>query len=363
MKITDIIRQLQFYLPSQTTQFQDTANIASLTAVGTTATAVTDAPHGLVNDQWVTISGALLKTPIAAYLADGETALITTASDHDQTLNKRANSNPTEVVLIEGATEPEFNGLFQMQSVPNRQNIVIETAATGSPTGAPVLVENRIDGYNGRFQITVIDPTTFTYELDNAPAGEAGGQPVANYNLRISGAITIEQAIDSYTRQQTDKLWAFVTVNPTTVSKSRAVANDLNAPLTRSDIKRTRLVRQFSVHVFAPTVSEVSAIKAVDEMENISLALFAVLFGWTPPNTYADSPWSVVVPNGFGVSFYNKAFMVHTFDFELAEDLTIGDAFNDQGTRALRNFEIEVYNENNQITLTANVDTDEQPLN
>ena len=202
MKAEDIIKQLQAVLPTLTDLFSETISVSALTRSGTTVTATTSIAHGLTTGTGVTIAGAESPTTIASLtFLDGIATAITTTS-HDLTEGfQDGNATDSPLVAVFGASEAEYNGLNPLLSVPNRTSFTY--SLTGDPTspatGMPVLLENFNAGYNGRHVITVINPTTFTYQITQAPNSPAQGTIEAHTSIRVSGAVNIEKARDSYT--------------------------------------------------------------------------------------------------------------------------------------------------------------------
>ena len=89
MKASDVIIQLQTKLPEQTNLFSTEHNITSLTRSGSTVTAVTDAPHGLADNQIVVINGAIDLNPITSLTFANGLVTAETQNDHNLTVPSR----------------------------------------------------------------------------------------------------------------------------------------------------------------------------------------------------------------------------------------------------------------------------------
>ncbi len=117
MRASDIVNHLSVHLPKFADDFTDQITVTSLTRSGTTVTVTTDSPHGLVVGGQLNMTGAQTPIVISSITRVGIQATMVTASDHDITENAGFD------VQIEGATEAEFNGTFDLISAPNRRTI------------------------------------------------------------------------------------------------------------------------------------------------------------------------------------------------------------------------------------------------
>jgi hypothetical protein len=364
MKAEDIIKQMQLALPNNTDYFTDTLDITSLTRSGSTVTAVCATPHNLETGKNVRISGAKAPTLITELTQVNGVATAKTDVDHDLT------EEFFETVEIIGADQEEYNGTFSLLRVQNRLTFSygLNSASVISPaTGSEILLLTAgLGSYNGLFTVTVIDPVTFTYQINTTPYPTAYGNIKAKKNIRISGAVSIDRALEAYTSQETNKLWAFVVLDDTQVSKDRTQRNDSIALRSYGVDFRTRLLKNFSVYVVVPSVMSVAGRYERDLMEDLEPLLYKSLLGVKFESPFAEKSWSLITPVGHGFSGYYKAYYVHRFQFQTSYDILIEDTAINPETRAFRDITLNYYNFEEgvpgEIIASADVDLDDEPL-
>jgi hypothetical protein len=364
MKAEDIVRQLQAVLPKVTGLFSDAVSVSSLTRSGTTVTAVTSTVHGLTTDASINIVGA--KSPIvisSLTFADGIATAIT-ATAHDLT-ERFEDGKPADdpSVVVSGATEAEYNGSNPLLTVPNRTKFTYTVTGTPSTpaTGSPQLLEEFSAGYNGRHTITVVNSTTFTYEITQTPNSPAQGTIQAHKSVRVSRSVSIERAIEAYTAKNPNKLWAFVVLGDTAVSKDRHVANDSTTTQGAGTEFRQRMIPPFSIFVIVPATSEIAAAAIRDSMEDVRASLFKSLLRVKFDSGLQSITEYGVVSNGDGFFDYNGAIYVHQFLFETVTDIIYADTVDPDNNVAFRNVELQYLDEFDVVELSANVDLDEEP--
>jgi hypothetical protein len=364
MKAEYIIRQLYEKIPPLTNYFSETVNISSLSRSGSTVTAVTSTNHGLVNGQYVSITGAKTPTLITSLTQTNGIATAVCDQDHDLT----EGWFPT--VEITGATQSGYNGTFELLSVPNRltftYRLTSNPVSPATSAGDILLLTAGIGNYNGRYPITVINSNTFTYNITTSPYSPAFGTTLLRKNIRISGAATIERAIEGYTKQATNKLWAFVVIDDTQVSKDRYIRNDAIATRTTADEYRMRLIKNFSVYVFAPSTADISARTERDLMEDLEVILYKSLLAIKVPSPYTEPTWSLITPVGNGFYGYNNAYYIHRFQFQTSFDILIEDTAYDPITRAFRDISLNYFDftepMDGEVIASIDFSLDDEPL-
>lgn len=364
MKAEDVIGQLRAVLPKVTDSFSEVLNIASLSRSGTTVTCTTSSVHGLSTGASVNIVGAKSPIDISSLTFIDGIATATTDSAHDLTEgfeNGIGSDDPS--VTVSGATESEYNGSNPLLTVPNRTKFTY--TVTGSPstpaTGSPKLLEQFNTGYNGVHAITVVNTTTFTYEITQTPGTPAQGTIQAHKSVRISGAVSIERLQDSYTKKDPDKLWAFVVLGDTSISKDRHVENDATGMQGAGTEYRQRMIMPFSVFVFVPTSKQLSARAARDSMEETRVSLFKSLLGVQFGTSLQSITQYGTTADGDGFFDYNGGVYIHQFLFESVTDIIYDDIVDPSNNVAFRNVELQYLDEFDTVELSANVDLDKEP--
>lgn len=370
IKASTIAAQLQAVLPTQTDLFTNSdINISSLTRSGTTVTAVTSSAHGLTTGNYINIINA--KAPITVSsitsVADSENvgAIVTVVTDSDHDLTEGFDYT----VEIDGADQAAYNGTFDLLTVPNRRTFTyaITTQPASPATGTILYLDTNGVGYNGRYQITVTNTTTFTYETSFTPDSPAEGTPILRSGVRVARAISWERALDAYTKQSDNALWAFVVLGDATVSKSRRDTTDAIQTLTYGDEYRQRLILPFSIYVYAPCINDIAGGAARDQMEDVRIALYKSILRVPFNPVLQQSAEYITVATGDRFINYNTASYVHEFSFEIQGDITIDDTVAPTTNRAFRDFSLifkdpSVTDGDDIIMQTLDVDLDDEPI-
>lgn len=366
MNYRDIVAQLQTELPKHETRFSDQIGFTSLIAVTTTVTATTTAAHGKTTGDAITITGVRVENPVTLSVS-GTTVTGTTSFDHDLTeFDGFGNKPDFATVTISGTNETEYNGTFNVVTVPNRRTFTYELPATpsGPPTGTIILEEDRIDGYNGRFIITVTGATTFTYGVAVAPPGLAviTGSATTHVKTRISVAINADRIFEAYTKQPPSDIWLFVIPRDTAISNDRDLLNDATVSwMTGTQERRIKTIVNFDVMVIFPATSQIAAAESRDDAEEIAVSLYKSIGGFKPSTTLAALNQFVVTPTGHGFGRYNGAIYAHLYNWQLIEEIINADTFR-EGDRAFRDARLIFTNDFDENIIDTNVDLDDQPF-
>jgi hypothetical protein len=333
MRILDIVNQLRLLLPLYTDKVSTVVGITSIVVSSNIATITTSAAHGLRSGQEATLANVTVETPITDVSQNVTLFTFTTSPAHDLTEGWHTQ------ITISGFTDSAWNGEFALKSANKRTEFVIQSTETiPSLNGNEVLHEVRSDGINGRFSATVVDSTTFTITGSFLDGNYSGG--TVNTSVRVSGAVTLESAIDKYTKQNIDKLWIFVVMNDADISKSRYAFSDATATPARGDDIRLRLIDGFTVNIFLPSSDELLGVTSLDVARHDLLQpILKSLYGARFPTGLDGDMDFRVVPIGHGIAEYNAAFLVYTHGFEASFELTENDAVLEGNTRAFRDID------------------------
>lgn len=363
IKAKTIIAQLQGILSAQTDLFTESdISVTSLSRSGTTVTAVTSVDHKLSTGRFIAVKDALSPIAITSIIRVGTTATVTTATDHDFT------ENFDMVTEISGADQSEYNGTFPIATVPNRRTFTF--TVPGSPvtpaTGTIFSLNNLSTGYNGRHTVTVVDPTTFTYEITETPDSPAQGTIVMRAGLRISGAVSMQTAVDAYTTQGDDELWGFVVLGDVFVSKDRKIATDLIATFAAGDDQYQMLACPFSIFVIVPTTDSLSGREARDQMEDVAVAFFKSLLGVKPDTVLTSGAQYTTVFSGHRFVAFFKAYYIHEFLFESSVQITPDDIVDPDFNVAFRDISLDFLNPNetdgDDIIMEAEINLDDTEI-
>lgn len=164
------------YLPLATqdvTPYAVSAAISSITFSGPLAVVTTSSANGFTSGQTIFISGATI--PVSSITSSGTLATVTTTINHDL--------QSGDIVNITGATQTPYNGNFAITVLtPTTFTYNLLTTTSSPATGTPVINDSN---YNGEFEITVVSPTVFTYTPTVPPTENAAGTPVVTNIIGI----------------------------------------------------------------------------------------------------------------------------------------------------------------------------------
>lgn len=360
MRAQDIVNQLAVYLPALVDDFTVQFAVTSLTRSGTTVTAVTSAPHGLVVGRQVNITGA--KTPIPCTLArSGIIGSATTTTDHD--LTEQAGFE----IELEGSIEAEFNGSFKLLSVRNRREFTFLMDDSGPivATGAPLLMNgfNVFRDYNGLREIdTVPTATSFTYEITDATLfTPAGGTIVAKIDPRISASVDFERLMEEYTKQPSGEAWLFVVVGDAIASKNRGIDTDATDNIQAGNYFNQKLIQSIFLYVFLPTSEQIAGRAARDRCEELLSPICQSILGVKFPSL-VENDNNPLMLTGHGIQAYNKAFYAHQYGFEVTLQLGPTDIFVPTDDVAFRDINLTMGSDLGNETFDTLIDLDDNPL-
>lgn len=359
MKAETIIKQLQKTLPRYTELFSDKLSITSLINNSGTVTATTSVEHGLSNGKYIYIKGALTPITITDIARIEDVATAHTLTPHDLTDNYQT------TVTISGVDQPEYNGEHKFIHQANRKTFTFEieeiaiTPATGSNM---TLLMNIASGYNGLHEITVVDEFTFTYQIESDNNNPAQGDIVLYKELRISGAISLNRLLESYTAQADKNCWLYVVLGNVSSSKDRLTTTDRTGLLLKGQDVRITMLEPFSIYLFIPTKDEISARYARDLVSDFYPLLVKSLAGLYIPSEFGDvTPYGIALL-GHNFVEYDYAYYVHEFRFEYSYEIVQSDLIDTDTSVAFRNIELQFLNNNNQLIMDTKIDLDDEPL-
>jgi len=359
LKAKDIVNQIALVLPTQVDDFTTQISVSSLVRVGTTATATTPTAHGLSVGSQANINGA--QTPIVIIDIDrvGIVATLITETDHDITENAGFD------VQISGTTESEFNGTFELLSVPNRRTLTFMVDDSGpiSGTGSPLLLNasNIFATYNGLRQITAVPtPTTFEYLVTDGIFTPASGTIVAKTSPRVSTAVTFDRLLEAYTKQNPDEAWLFVVLGDALASKNRNIDTDSTDNLQIGHYFNQRIIQAVNIFVFLPTTGEISGAEARDRCEELLKPICNSILGFRFPSLVENSNNPLML-TGHGLQAYSTAFYAHQYVYESTIQLGQSDVFVPADDVAFRCIDMTMGLDIGTETFNTLIDLDDQP--
>lgn len=364
MKTSDIISQLRAVLPTKTELFSSRFTVTSISKAGVTATATTSVDHGLSVGEFVTVAGVLTPVQISAVTDQGDSYLLTTVTEHDLTLHPTLDSTKTVRITSTG-----YDEVFTLTDVPNRFKFVI---AKGVQPALPVTVkylqDQCIRGYNGIKQVASIPANNqFTFAMDfDLPMPNYVTGAFVYVRHRISGAISVDVVLNSYTKQPDQSLWAFVVLGDFGANKDRKNMNDAISTQGRQGDWQQKLICNFSVFVIVPNKGDVltktNGRAARDVIEDIRKPLLQSLLGVRMNARLTAQGQGVVTFAGDSFYLYNDAYYVHEFTFQQVDEITFGDTAIVEFDRAFRDVDLTIQNQFSEVSeYLALVNLDDEP--
>ena len=360
MRGSDIVAQMVNFIPSLTDKFSDeVAIVGILGIVGGTVTVDTATVHGLSVGDFVNIIDVKTPNVITSLTAVGKIATAVTANNHDLTEDRFKRCT----VEITGADDPAYNGVHKLLMVPTRKTFTyqLDTVPALSPdTGIPTLLEFFAGrGYNGRHLVTVVGSTTsFEYVITSfipliLVAGVGG---LVRMRHRITRAESADSAIQTYTKQGADALWAYAVLEATIASKDRNIGSDAGQQKTAGADARQNLIFNASVFVFFPAVLEIRAGGLRDLAQSeIMAAIIGSLVGANLPTGLTEYAWGKVAYEGDDKFFYNNAFYIHKYDLQQTADITFCDRVRTDITVPLKQLDFDVFAETENILASGSI--------
>lgn len=370
MKAQDVVDQLSAQIPLHTEDFSESVAISSITTSGNIATVTTAAAHGLQENQNVAITGATapVQIDITTFVRTGSSAVFETLQDHDFTLSERDKANGGKTLTIQGATESQFNGTFQIASVPNRRKIIIAVEDTGATTitGSPIIRDAGGKVFNGMFKATGITENTFNYTMLKAyPLAATVDNAVVQVSIRIIKVLDIDQYItDVYTKKSDEENTLVVTLGNVSASKSRTEQTDSTTSSTDNNAFRATLIQPFAVYVIQNTTSDLTGADARDKCESVYIpAILKAVARAKFPTGFSYNQYRATFVE-HGVYAYsdgkNKALYAHEVVFEQLVQITGDDAFDHTSSVAMRDINYTLSTDVGG-SLNANVNLDTEP--
>jgi len=362
MKITPLIQILQQTLPKFTDKFSDNISISSGNITSGTVTIVTNNPHNLTTNEYITISNAFIGVNITSFVVENNIATVETIADHGLSMSMNYKTRNSELsVDIKNNTNSDINGNFTLLHVPNRKKftIAIDIADGNYTNNDGIIINYAYNAVDGVHQVAVINDTSFSYTISNIDiSSDIYGDSFLSSKFRISGANDILRANSSYTRQNTNKYWLFVTYGSSTTSKDRNILNDSTASMNIQSEFRLRLVEDFDINIFVPVDNDLTGITARDNIEDIKLALFKSIIRLPQVKQFAnDDDYQYIYINDFQVEA-NDSYIIHGYKFGTIYDITLEDTAEYGNFTPFRDIDISIKINDNVLSNNINLDED-----
>lgn len=334
-KISDVIKQLQSQMPKYTNDFCDINNIIGATATGVTMTVELEEANDV--DSYINVIDLYASITAIGVTATGVTDQynIEFGIKHDQTFSDLEKTVMKKYVSFAG----DFSGTYEIIDVPTSKIITIESST--APSGSFSLLEDR--DFSGRKAVTFIDSTHLRYTIGQAITPYFTGSYIQS-NIRID-AVSAPEDIADYLENEAvplDKNTIFVTMNESRASKSREIYSDAQNRREWKDDLHCEVVQSFSLFAIIPTQNNITPRTAIDYIHNLRAYIIKSLHGAVFDSGLSDTGkflMTYLSDDGF---LYNKSYYIQRFDFETVYNIENTDALQIEDTRAFREFELGI---------------------
>jgi hypothetical protein len=208
-------------------------------------------------------------------------------------------------------------------------------------------------------------PTVDSFTIDYSSVPSMSVSVIDNMTIidsfRIYAAADFKRAQAVYTKQTAGDCTLFVIMGDGDVSKDRHTLNDGTAGLTKQDLGKLTILRDFSTVVFIPTGADLSGADAQDlAYSTILIALLKTLFGFTD-FAGGSAIQYLAVPTGDGPTEYNTAYYGHAYGWQLPHTVTYEDGFLQQQSVAFRDIAqtLKLFADD-EAEMTTNINLDDE---
>jgi len=361
---SEITKHMQTYLPIFTDKFTEYLTVASASIDASNILTVNSVAHDKSIGDSIVATAGTTQNVLSASLLSGSNVIFTTTVAHD--IIKPSQFLDDQTLTFAGFTGAltAWNGSHTIVDVTDRTHITIALAsgevAAPALDGGQYLADNLTLGLETI--ATVPDDDSFTVDLSSAPAypvGDVDGLTIIS-SFRIYAAADFKRAQACYAEQTAGDCCLFIIMGDGDVSKDRHTLNDGTAGLTKQDLGKLSILRNFSTVVFIPTDDDLSGADAQDlAYSTILIALLQTLFGFTD-FAGGSAIQYLAVPTGDGPTEYNTAYYGHAYGWQLPHTITYEDGFLQQQSVAFRDiaetFNMFANDTNAQMTLNINLD-------
>jgi len=325
MRIREIEYQLRTYIPLHTDKFVSWSSVVSYSVSTNIATIQTTLSHGLSVGDIVHLRDVIFPNPITSLTQSQGVGTAILQHDTDFTFPN------SETITISGANEADYNGTFNIISIPDRQTINFDIPFTApvTATGSPVSEEVNLLRYNGLFQVVSIPTaTTFTIAVDGPNFIALSGVEFYNIaDVRIVGEISEERMLNSYTNQDIDVWWMFIVASTSNVSKNKDIATDFDFSYSQGDYIRQQVQESFTLYVVVPSQDTITTVDDQDICRNeLKLSIINSIVGFFPLKLYRNS-YEGVYYESDSISTYNTSYYIHAYNFSTTVNLASPDTF------------------------------------
>lgn len=354
MTLAEIVLKLRYGLSQWSTLFGSQLSCSAASISGSNINLTTTTAHGLAANDIIYLSWFYEKIT-GTISGSGTSWTVVTDANHDLTLNSDENRDVYVYVTSENFATPTQ---VRLTNVANRRTFTFysDTAPYTVDTDCE-LIQFHYGAANTPATV-VSAPTTTTLVVN--PSGDIGGLPSdlsgnlsaskVTKAMRVSAAVDIDTALNSYTEKADNELLAFVVMDSFSANRAKNNTNDAQYMSGRQQDFTQQIIGNFSVYIFVPNkgdaLSKTNGRAGRDVIETIRVPLFRSILNLPLSTGLTYATDNVVTYAGDGYFDYTGPVYIHRFQFQQVFDINYQDTASPYqgGDRAFRDINLSFVN-------------------
>jgi hypothetical protein len=323
MQAVDVVNRLKEVVGKYNEDFVDLISVSSLTRSGTTATLVTTTNHNLISGDYITVRDAVNPITITSLTRVDDIVTVVTATPTNLVDPSKYDINLRNslTVTISGADPSEYNGTFQLLTVADDRltfTYKITTTPATPATTEGFFLQPDFDGYNGYKQVTVVNPTTFTYTVpDNLQSPAQGTIQVVSAS-RIAWGATIDRVKEFHEADinRVQQNWMYVVLGSEVVYKDGTAASNIDSAVLQNQDYFFEPYQDISVYIYLPNGdTDILGGFVSDKARSLRNLVIKAIANFSFNSDLVEEQYQPTLYVGNEEDDYNKAFYVHRYDF------------------------------------------------
>lgn len=291
----------QFLLAGVKTQVE----ITNLTSDGTFVTATTTEDHHLVEKWFVEI-----ESPEADFAGEKQVYDIIDGNTFRYLLGDISPTPPDNTGSLLTFDNLDFNGVHEVKSVIDTDNITYETLQT-----------NLNNGSGSNMRLVIED----TINVTN--------------NVRIYGGVSLDRIVQAYEENTggdgPDRLCGFIIYEGGEVDDDRRIDSNAKNEATDFQASKYRMINNFSFYIFIPNKLDKSGIDSINLAFDLIQPINKTLVKYKPESmfeTFRTTEQQVLTPTVFELIDYNLRYTIYRYGFQNINLLTNCNPLSFTGT-------------------------------
>jgi hypothetical protein len=316
-----------------------TVDIESITTLAGVATVVTKQKHGFVVNSNFIIN---INSDISEY--NKEFSIASIIDENTFTINVLG--TPKDSVV--GSITPLLNRYIAY--------FEIDKTAPSTATGSPILIEDRYNWFNGRYKITKVNDTTFTYAVadKNLPASAIGNIKVTNVN--ITGVLDINLFNKNYINDN-NKYWLVGEMGEFLTNRNKRIAQDANDIRSDATSAYQSTYQNFTVYFVGSYQDDKTGMAISDLAQDVRAYLLKTLDNYKP-TTNLNGGFRITYVNDSPFESPFEGIAIHEYNFQINGHIEDCNVNNNVNSIPINTAEINYKDNFNNIAKTDTINFD-----